>query len=62
MTKHTCVPEARVVDGIPNGRIDFPELLLHPLEDCLEEHVFGSSGEKVTGEVYEWRSFMLVHE
>ena len=30
-------PEASVVDGIPYGRVGFPELLPHILEDSLKK-------------------------
>lgn len=30
-------PEASVVDGIPYGRVSFPELLPHILEDSLKK-------------------------
>jgi len=32
----SSIPEARVVDGIPNGGIGFPELVPHIVEDGLE--------------------------
>ncbi len=54
MTKHKSVPEACVVDGIPNGRISFPELLPHILEDILEQRIMfrarvkGSRSEQLT--------------
>lgn len=36
VTENSSIPEACVVDGIPNGRIGFPELLPRILEDFLE--------------------------